>query len=36
MKSSTLIEKEKSYVIRETEFRKFLVKVSVNSEKEFS
>ena len=33
MNLSILIEKEKSYVICETEFRKSLVKASVNTEK---
>ena len=33
---STMVEKEKSYVICETEFRKSLTKANVNIEKEFS
>ena len=35
MKSIDLDRKEKSYVIRKTEFKKFLTRVSVNTEKEF-
>ena len=33
--TTILVEKEKSYVIRETEFRKFLTKANMNTEKEF-
>ena len=33
---STLVEVEKSYAICDTEFKKSLIKASVNTEKEFS
>ena len=36
MESSILVEKEKSYAICKTEFKKSLVRVSVNTKKEFS